>query len=113
MSLVGSPSVLGFDVAEVLIGIGESAVVLFLIFIDVGAGIGVAGIPECLDEGVSFCVALQCKKLFTLLRLNDVWDVFFDPLTVVWRQVLYRIDRMKRGQKEEEERKQQKRFWQA
>ena len=65
-----------------LVGIGDAAVVLFLIGIIDRIGIGIAALPELLDEVLAFLVRLQPQESLALGVRDDIGDVLAEPLFV-------------------------------
>jgi len=66
---------------EVLIGIGKASVVFFFKLIGRARG-RIAAFPELFDELVAFFVRGQAKEGRPLGLINDVGDVFIQPLGV-------------------------------
>ncbi len=65
-----------------LVGIGDAAVVFFLIGIIDRIGIGIAALPELLDEVLAFLVGLQLQEGLALGVRDDIGDVLAQPLFV-------------------------------
>src|SRR6202162_1984111 len=68
--------------SEVLVGISDAAVVLFLEFILDGVGSGVAAQPELLDELLALLVGAELEEGLPLFVGDDVQDVFLEPLLI-------------------------------
>ena len=65
-----------------LVGIGDAAVVFFFIGIIHRIGIGIAALPELLDEVLAFLVGLQLQESFALGVRDDIGHVLAQPLLV-------------------------------
>jgi len=75
----------------VLIGILQPAIVLFLVRIRLGAGRRVARGPEGADEALPLGIRMQRKKLLPLFRLDDVRNLFVQPVPVKLGKLLLRL----------------------
>src|SRR5579864_708708 len=73
------------------VGIGDTAVVLFLEIIVREVGIAAAAQPELLDELLALFVSFQLQKGLALFRRNNIDDVFVEPLLVRRVQFLQRF----------------------
>ena len=67
-----------------LVGIGDTAVVLFLVGIIDGIGIGIAALPELLDEVLALLIRLQSQESLAFGVCDDIGHVLAEPL-FVWR----------------------------
>src|SRR5580658_10702389 len=86
MTAIGLPS--GLAGGEVLVGVGDAAVVLFAEFVVGRIGIWVAAKPELLDERVALFIVREIPKGLTLFVRNDVGDVLIEPCLVGALQLL-------------------------
>ena len=81
------PSAVGFPTWRphriMIVGVGDSAIVLFLELVVRGVQIGVPAPPELFDEGVAFVVGGEILEDGEFFVGDDVHDVFFKPLFVV------------------------------
>ncbi len=77
---IGSPA--GNAGRKMLIGISDAAIMLFFHRIIDRIRIGIAPLPELLDELLAFFVRLQCEKSFALGICNDEDDILVQPLFV-------------------------------
>ena len=68
---------------EVVVGVGDPAVVLLLEFIEGRSRVRVPAAPELLDEGVPFGVGAQVVEDLLLFVRDDVDDVLSQPLLEV------------------------------
>ena len=67
---------------EMLVGVGDAAVVFFLVFVLRRVGRGIAAQPELLDELVALFVVGELLKGRHFFRSDDVSDVLVQPLLV-------------------------------
>src|SRR5947209_4005240 len=74
---------------EVLVGVGDAAIVLFLEIVVGQIGIVAAAQPELLDELFPLFVGFQLQEGSALFRRNDVNNVFVQPL-LVWSVELFK-----------------------
>src|SRR5271168_3778818 len=80
VSAVGLPTRLAGG--KMLVGVGDSPVILFAVFVFRGIGIGVATLPELLDEVVPLLIVRQALEGLQLLVGDDPAHIFVDPLLV-------------------------------
>src|SRR5208337_94065 len=74
--------------SEMLIGVGDAAIVLFLEIIVRQIGVAAAAQPELLDELLAFFACFQLEKRAALFRRNDVDDVLVQPRPIRTLQLL-------------------------
>src|ERR1700680_3569269 len=74
---------------EVLVGVGDSLVVLFLIFVLFGVGRGIAALPEGLDKVVAFLVVRELPESCAFLVGDDPDYVLVQPFLVGLAQFLF------------------------
>ncbi len=67
---------------EMLVGVGNALVVLFLIFVLFGVGSGIAALPEGFDEIVAFFVVGELLESGALFVGDDPDYVLFQPLLI-------------------------------
>ena len=89
---IGSPA--GHARREMLFGVGNALVVLFLIFVLFGVGRGVAALPEGFDEVVALLVVGELLESRALFVGDDVDYVLFQPLLVGLAQFLFQATRI-------------------
>ena len=77
---IGPPA--GNSRGEPLVGVGDSAVVLFLEFVFDRVRSGITALPERLDELLALFVGLQLQERGSLFIADDVRDFFFQPFLV-------------------------------
>ena len=77
---IGSPA--GNARREVLVGVSDALVVLFLIFVLFGVRRGIAALPEGFDEVVALLVVGELFEGGALFVGDDADDVFFQPLLI-------------------------------
>src|SRR5246127_3275347 len=73
---------------EVLVGVSDALVVLFLIFVLFGVGRRIAALPEGFDEVVALFVVGELLEGGALFVGDDVGDVLVEPLLVGLRQLV-------------------------
>ena len=71
-----------------LVGVGDAAVVLFLVLVFLRVRRGIAAQPELLDELLALLVGGQALEGLALFVGDDVDDVFVQPLAVRSFQLL-------------------------
>ena len=74
-----------------LVGVGDAAVVFFLEGVFGGIGIGIAALPELLDELLAFFVGLEMQEGVALFGGDDVDDVFVEPLLILGIEFVIQI----------------------
>ena len=89
LAAVGLPA--GNAGSEVLVGVGNAAVVLFLKCVFGRIGIGIAPLPERLDKLLPFLVGGQMQEGVALFGRDDVDHVFVQPLLVWGFQLLLEL----------------------
>ena len=81
------PAAVGFppgqSCGKMLVGVRDAAIMLFLERVLGRIGIGIAPLPEGLDELLAFFVGLEVKKGVALFGGYDVNDVFVEPSLVL------------------------------
>ncbi len=77
---IGLPA--GHAGGEMLVGVGDALVVLFLIFVLFGVGGGIAALPEGFNEVVALFVVRELLEGGALFVGDDVDDVLVEPLLV-------------------------------
>src|ERR1035437_8078870 len=85
-SAVGPPP--GDPRRKMFVGIGNAAVVFFLVLVFLGVGSGVAAQPELLDKLVPLFVVGELFEGGHFLIRNDPAHVFVEPLLVGGTQLL-------------------------
>src|SRR6185437_8158361 len=90
-----NPAAVGFPPGhtrgKVLVGVSEALVVVFLVLIEGRLRIGVAPLPEALDEGLALILIAELQKGLALLRSDDVGYVLVEPLLVFGVQLLLQL----------------------
>src|SRR5581483_10186552 len=81
---VGHPA--GLACREVLVGVLDPAIVLVLEFVVFAVRIGIAALPEGLDELVALFIIRELHEGFALVVGNDPAHVFVQPLAVLSSQ---------------------------
>src|SRR5438552_14141192 len=84
---IGLPS--GNAGREMLIGVRNALVMLFLIFVRFGVRSGVAALPEGLDEIVAFFVVGELPESRALLVCDDPDHVLIEPFLIGLAQFLF------------------------
>ncbi len=64
---------------EMLVGVGDAAIMLFAKLVFRGVGIGIAAQPELLDEGFSFLIVAQVLERPPFIIADDVAHILFKP----------------------------------
>ena len=77
---IGSPA--GNARREVLVGVSDALVVLFLVFVLFGVRRGVAALPEGFNEVVALLVVGELLEGRALFVGDDPDDVLFQPLLI-------------------------------
>ncbi len=77
VAAIGAPA--GGAGSEMLVGVGDAAVVLFLGRVFGRIGFGIADVPEMLDELVALFVGGETKEGGFFFGRDDVGDVFVEP----------------------------------
>src|SRR5437763_14696742 len=67
---------------EVLVGVGDAAVVLFFVFVFDGVGRGIAAQPELLDEVIAFLVVGKLLEGGALFVGDDPAHALVEPVLV-------------------------------
>lgn len=73
------------------IGVSNPAVMLFLYRVVGRIRVGIAPLPELLDEFLALLIGLQLQERFSLVRANDVSNVFVQPLLIGSCQLLHQL----------------------
>ena len=73
---------------EMLVGVGDAPVVLFLELVLDGVGRGIAALPECFNELVAFFVVGELLESRALFVGDDPAHVLVEPLLVGARNFL-------------------------
>ena len=66
-----------------LVGVGDTPVMLFFKIVVGKVGVAAAPQPELLDKLLAFLVRIELEKGVPLFRRNDVDDVLIQPLLVL------------------------------
>ena len=77
---IGSPA--GNARREVLVGVSDALVVLFLVFVLFGVRRGIAALPEGFNEVVALLVVGELLERRALFVGDDPDDVLFQPLLI-------------------------------
>ncbi len=85
VAAVGLPS--GDAGGEVLVGVGDAAVVFFLKLVFFGVGGGIAALPEGLNELVALFVVGELHERGFFFVADDPANIFVEPLAVGFAQL--------------------------
>src|SRR5664280_410525 len=85
-SAVAAPA--GYPRRKMFVGIGNAAVVFFLVFVLRRVGSGIAAQPELLDKLVALLVVGELLESGHFLPSDDPTHVFVEPLLVSGTQLL-------------------------
>ena len=80
MTAIGLPA--GLPSGEVLVCVGNPAIMLFPEFIFGRIRTGIPALPECLDKRIAFFVVAQVLEGREFLVRDDPADIFIHPLLV-------------------------------
>jgi hypothetical protein len=91
-SPIGFPAILGNSSPELMIGILDATIMLFLEFIFWRSRCWIPMFPECFYKKISFLICLKLEKNLFLKRGDNIVYLLFQPFFKSGWKLVFRVD---------------------